>query len=209
MKYVKMLGLAAIAAAALMAFIGAGTASAATLTNGSGVHYPIGTVIHAENEGHVTLHPPFGSITCKTSTVEGTTTTTGGKNAKGETETVKGHITSLSFGDHGKSCNDGGSTVTVLQKGTLEIHSLGNGNGTLTSSGTEVTVVYLGFHCIFKTTNTDIGTVTGSSVTKSNATFDISATIPRTGGTSGAFCGATAQWTGSYRITKPNPLNID
>jgi hypothetical protein len=214
MKYLKMLGLAVIAAAALMAFVGAGTASATTLTGTGCVgtpsnHCAIGTVIEAENVGHVTLHPPFGSITCKTSKVAGKTTTTGGKNAKGETESVKGEITALSFTDHGKACNDGSAIVTVLQKGTLEIHSLGNGNGTLTSSGTEVTVQYLGLDCVFKTNNTDIGTVTGSANTGGNAIFDIAAVIPRTGGTSGAFCGEKAQWTGTYKITKPAVLNVD
>lgn len=208
MKYIKMLGLAAIAAAALMAWVGAGTASAATLTSPScvGAHCAIGTVIHAENEGHVTLHPPIGAITCKTSTVEGVTTTTGGGVP---TQTVQGNVTALSFSDHAKNCNDGEAVVTVLQKGTLEIHSLGGGVATLTSSGTIVTIVYKGFHCIFSTNNTDIGKVTDSNVTKSTATFDIEATIPRTGGTSGIFCGTTAQWTGFYKITKPDPLFID
>jgi hypothetical protein len=199
MKYIKMLGLAAVAAAALMAFMGAGTASAAKLTSPAGTQLLAGTVIKAEAEGHVTLHPPIGSITCAKSSVEGKTTTAGGGNP---TTTVKGEITLLTFTE----CN---ATVTVLKKGTLEIHSLGGGNGTLTSSGAEVTVSFSGFHCIFSTSNTDLGTVTGSGVTKSNATLDISATIPRTGGSSGVFCGSTAAWTGAYKVTQPNPLVID
>jgi hypothetical protein len=202
MKYIKMLGLAAVAAAALMAFVGAGTASATTLT-GTGCavsHCAIGTTIASESEGTTELHPPIGSINCKKSTVSGKTTTTGAA-----AETVKGNIEVLTFTE----CN---ATVTVLKKGTLEIHTensaSANNNGTLTSSGAEVTVNYVGFHCIFTTNNTDLGTVTGSANTKGNATLDISTTIPRTGGSSGAFCGTTAQWTGAYRVTSPASLNI-
>lgn len=72
-----------------------------------------------------------------------------------------------------------------------------------------MTVEVSGFHCIYKTSSTDIGTLTGSANTESNPTLDIEATIPRTGGRSGAFCGSTAKWTGSYKVTAPNPLNVD
>jgi hypothetical protein len=194
MKYAKMFGLAALAAA-LMAFVAAGTASATELDNATGM-VTTGSTISAVNEGTVVLHPPIGDIECNKSLVSGKTTNTGGAS-----ETVKGNIESLTF----ENCN---ATVTVLKKGTLEIHSSGSNNGTLTSSGTEVTVNYLGFHCIFSTSSTDIGTLTGSKTTGKTATFDISATIPRTGGTSGFFCGSTAQWTGSYEITNPDTLNV-
>jgi len=212
MKYLKMLGLAAISAAALTALFGAGSASATTLT-GTGCtgtpsnHCAVGTTITSQAEGMTILHPPFGEIKCEESTVSGKTTTTGG-----ETETVKGNIESLTF----TKCN---ATVTPITNGgtygTLEIHTekeAANNNGTLTSSGSEVTVEYFGTHCIFKTggtTPTDIGVVTGAATTKTeHATFDISATIPRTGGRSGAFCGSTAQWTGSYTVTSPKNLNV-
>lgn len=196
MKYVKMLGLAAIAAAALMAF--AGPASATILTNGAGAQLGVGTVIHGNAEGTVTLHPPIGDIECGTSTVGGTI-----GNAGSASTTVSGNLSTLTFGN----CN---ATVTVLKKGSLEVHTKtasADGNGTLTSNGAEVTVVFAGFHCIFTTSNTDIGTVTGSK-TKA-ATLDIEATIPRTGGSSGVFCGSTAQWTGSYAVSSPATLYID
>jgi len=199
MKYIKMLGLAAVAAAALMAFVGAGTASATQLTGAGGAVLGVGTEIKAENEGKVILDPPFGAIECSVSNVAGSVT-----NAGSSTTTVSGSIATLTF----SSCN---ATVTVLKKGTLEIHTQSgsaNNNGTLTSSGAEVTVQFLGTHCIFSTNNTDLGTVTGSATTGGNATLDISATIPRTGGSSGAFCGSTAAWTGAYKVTSPATLNI-
>jgi hypothetical protein len=42
----------------------------------------------------------------------------------------------------------------------------------------------------------------------SGAFSAISATIPRTGGSSGIFCGSTAAWTGAYKVMSPATLNI-
>ena len=194
MKYLKMLGLAAIAAAALMAFVGAGTASATELTSPEGTMVTAGTTITAKSEGHAVLDSIIGKIECN-SEVSGPTGNTGGAN-----ETISGTISTLSF----TGCTT--ATVHVLKAGSLEIHSIsGTHNGTLTSTGAEVTVETSGFHCIFTTKETDIGTLTGGSP----ATLDISATIPRTGGRSGAFCGGSAPWTGSYEVTSPKPLFVD
>jgi hypothetical protein len=198
MSRLKSLVLAAGSVAAFVALT-ATTASATELYNESGM-VTAGSNIAAEAEGTTTLDPPFGTIECKKSSVSGKTTNTGGSS-----ETVSTSIESLSFTE----CN---ATVTVLAKGTLEIHTAettANGNGTLTSNGTEVTVEFIGTHCIFKTSNTDIGTLTGSGTTEANATLDIAATIPRTGGRSGAFCGSTAAWTGSYKVTNPSNLGVD
>jgi hypothetical protein len=97
----------------------------------------------------------------------------------------------------------------VLVNGTLSIEGIGSNNGILNGTGNEVTVELEvkpnRFHCIFKANATNLGTVTGSSTTKATATLDISASIPRTGGSSGAFCGTTAQWTGAYVITNRTP----
>ena len=194
MKYVKMFGLAALAAA-LMAFAAVGTASATTLDDAEGA-MGVGDTIAAESEGTTELHPPIGSIKCEESQVGGEIT-----NAGGEGVNVSGNITALSW----SKCN---ATVTVLAKGTLSVSSSGSNNGALSSTGAQVTVSYLGFHCIFTTNNTALGTVTGSANTGGNATLDIKATIPRTGGSSGAFCGSTAAWTGSYKVTTPGTLNI-
>lgn len=202
MKYLKILGLAAIAAAALMAF--AGSASATTLTSPANTQYS--GSISSVNEKTVILHPPFGDIECKKSTVEGSIT-----NAGGAESTVSGNIKEEGS-VHGLTFSECNATVTVIKSGSLEVHTQeanNNHNGTVTSTGTEVTVELLGTHCIFATSGTDIGTLTGSSNTGSNATFDISATIPRTEGRSGAFCGTSAQWTGSYKVTSPTFLDVD
>jgi len=199
MKYLKMFGLAALAAA-LMAFFAVGTASATVLEKEAGKPLPAGTLITAESEGKTELHPPFGSINCTKSHVGGKTLNEGGAGVD-----VEGTVEALSFSE----CN---ATVTPLKVngdyGNLRIASNGNGNGTLYGTNQEVTVVYLGLHCIFKTNNTKLGTVTGSTSATTDATLDIEATIPRTSGSSGAFCGSEAQWTGSYKVTTPTPLYV-
>ena len=200
MKHIKMLGLFAVLATALMAL--AGTASATILTNKETKQLPVGTAIHANSENTVqpvTLHPPVGDITCTSSTVAGTI-----GNAGSGSTTVSGNNSSLTFG----GCN---ATVTVLKAGSLEIHTrtaTADGNGTLTSTGAKVTVVLFGVHCVFETNATDIGTLTGSkNVGGKTATLDIEATIPRTEGS--GLCGSTAQWTGNYVVDIPDYLDVD
>lgn len=194
MKHLKTWALA-LFGAVLMTLSGAGAVSATELDGSEGM-LPPGTVIHFDRE-ELIMDLPSGSMYCGKSTISAKTANTGGS-----TETVKANVENLSFAE----CN---STFVVLKKGTFEIHTDpadstgGSGNGTLTWSGLELTTTYLGFHCIFSTNSTDLGTITGSE-----ATLHLKATIPRTGGGSGAFCGPTAQWTGSYKITSPSTLNV-
>ncbi|MGN6256709.1 MAG: hypothetical protein ACTHN3_03020 [Solirubrobacterales bacterium] len=195
MKYAKILGLFALAAAALMAF--AGTASATQLTSPSGTVYT--SKIVAEGEGETTLeNTAIGlKVQCVKSTVEGTVA------SHGSTVTAAGNISSLTFTE----CTNG-YTVTVLKSGSLEVHTEGttsNGNGTLTSSGAEVTIhTPLGFSCTFTTSSTDIGKVTGGTPAKLAIA---GASIPRTGDSS--LCGSSATWKGTYKVTTPSTLLVD
>ncbi|MGN6254282.1 MAG: hypothetical protein ACTHO8_04790 [Solirubrobacterales bacterium] len=207
MKYLKNLSLVAIAAGILMAFVGVGTASATTLTctepAGTKITCPRGTEFHAVSEGKLVFDLPFGNVECE-STITGKTLNTGSS-----TETVGLSVEALTF------TNCGADTINVLKKGSLEIHTYPKeenweeGPGTVTWSGTEVTMINLGVHCIYTTNRTDIGKLTGSKQTGATPTLDISATIPRTGGNSGAFCGSSAPWTGSYKVTTPDWMDVD
>ena len=194
MKYVKMLGLLAVAAAALMAF--AATASATTVTSPTGTVYT-GTIT-AESEGHTILHGSFLDVTCSKSHVEGKI------ESQGSGKTATGKISTLSFSE----CN---YAVTVLKPGTLELHAVNCGTyctGTLTSNGAEITIKTSVASCIFTTSNTHLGTLTPTNDTGATATFDIdSAAIPRTGHS--VFCGSSGEWTGSYTVNPPNNLWID
>jgi hypothetical protein len=201
MKYVKMLGLTAIAGATLMMLVGAGTASATTVTCPAGTACPAGVSITATSEGKVVLDAPFATIECM-STAEGHTTNT--TETPGVSAGVNdGPITRLEW------TNCGSDTVNTLATGSLTVESAGSSNGTVKSTGAKVTIVHLGFHCIYETNATNLGTVTGTSTTGANATLDIKATIPRTGGNSGAFCGSSAPFTGSYEVTSPTFLDFD
>jgi hypothetical protein len=187
MKYVKMLGLLAVAAAALMAF--AGTAAATYVTSPPGTIYT-GT-IKAHSEGYATLHNAVGTISCN-STVEGAVARHTGSGAT----TAGGNISSLTF----TGCTNGEVHPTI-HGGELEIHKLANGNGTLTSKKAEVSVTMFGFNCIYGTENgVDIGEVTAGE----HGTLHIKASIPRVGGS--FFCGSSGNWTGSYKITTPTNI---
>ena len=197
MKYAKMLGLLAVAAAALLAF--AGVASATTLTSPPGTTYT--SSIKAASEGTTTLHnATLGvSVSCTASTVEGTVA------QHGSGLTAAALLSNLTF----TGC--GADTVTVLSKGSLEFHNISGGtNATVTSNGAEITVknAATGVSCTYTTKGTDIGTLTGSVTTGKTATLDIaSSIIPRT--TDSVLCGSKGEWTGSYVVNTPDTLLVD
>jgi hypothetical protein len=191
MKYVKMLGLLAVAAAALMAF--AGNAAATVVTSPPGTVYT-GTIT-ATSEGYVTLHNAVGTISCHSHVTGSVQRHTGSG-----VITASGAITALSF----SGCTNGEVhqvNGVVVKPGELEIHKLANGNGTLTSKNAEVSITMFGFNCIYGTgAGLDIGEVTPGQ----HGTLDISASIPRVGGS--FFCGATGNWTGKYKILTPTNI---
>lgn len=201
MKYLKILGLAAVIAAALMAF--AGSASATTLTNSSGTTLGVGTVIKAslKEKTKAVLKNSFGvPIECEISNIEGEIT-----NAGGTSETVKGKVTKLTF----EGCN---CEVVVLKTGTLEIHTtttgVDDGNGTVTATGQEVTTNRCtGTHCIWSTNNTDLGMLFHQRTAGAPSEMTAEETkIERTGGSSGIFCGSSGNWTATYVLTSPTTL---
>ena len=185
MKHVKMLSLTAIAAAALMAFVGASTASTANLYS-TGVKLPLGTSIHATLQAGSTaiLSTTDGSSifnTCSASTVEGEVDSTGGA-------TVTGNIDALTWGP---TCS---VTTDTLTNGTLHVDSAGTVRGT----GSVVTW-NIGVSCRYGTGG---GTILGTLNTGKHA---INAVIneqePK------AFlCADTTRLTASYTVTAPHDL---
>lgn len=192
MKYAKMLGVAAMALAALMAF--AGTASATRVTAPANTLFT-GTIKATSTNTELHNSFTFGTIKCGHSEVEGTVT------SHGSGVTAVGSISKLTF----TSCTGGEPTSPVTKRGTLEVHYTSGTNGTATSNGAEVIIhKTLVGTCVFTTSNTDIGTVTGGKP----ASLDInSSTINQTG--SNPFCPATATWTGNYTVTSPAELLLD
>lgn len=214
MKYIKILGLLAVAAAALMAF--AASASATTITSPTNSAYT-GTLHATSENGHVILKNPVANIECS-STVHGLELT------HGSGQTAKGAITTLTWGEKpgvyaGKCTNNW--HVTTLTPGTLEIHWLENHVGTLTSSGAKVSTTRLGLVCTYTTNNTDIGQFTDSHTAgdttvpvnetiESTATLHVNAKIPIVKAESSALCGeGEAEWKGSYIVNTPDKIYID
>lgn len=206
MKHIKMLGVAAGATVALMAFVGASSASGTVLckTPGTGTPtgttcpegwaYPTGTTTHEVNEGVVKLTTEFKNIECSKSEIEIET-----ENLGSETETVRGQVKKLTF----QECN---CEVKTLNNGTQEFHWIsGTHNGTITSTESEVTAqcssIFGNVHCIYSTNATDVGDVTAGA----EATVDIEGNdIPRL--TTNELCAEEATWDGKYKVESPKPL---
>jgi hypothetical protein len=211
MRYLKTLGLAAVAAMALAAFVGAGTASATELcsTNTSpctGTMYPAGTKIESKLKAgtKAVLTNPITNVTCTGSGVGGATSTTGSS-----TETVKGSITAFSFTGCSDTFGDTCTVTTLNLPYNAEIHTTeekANGNGKLTvrSSGKGnpgATVVCGAFiNCTFTTALATL------HVDGGNPALATALGIPllRTGG----LCPKEANWDAEYEVTTPKPLFV-
>lgn len=202
MKYVKMLGLAAVAAMALMAFVGASSASATELcskaetTNcGNKAGRTIDATL-AETAVLETVPNPGTTVlaTCTISTV-------GGKaEGGGAGKPITGPIEKLEWGEIGKGCT---KTVDTIKPGTLEINYKEKDNGTLTGHNAEVTVNTIFGSCVYGTGESK---VLGEVIGGTPATITINTNVVKTGGN--AACPAETRWTAKYNITEPSPLFI-
>jgi len=210
MKHLKILGLAAVVAAALMASAGSSTATATVLcktspaanegeTTGTGCPpestYPAKTTIEAKlvSGTKAKLVTSFKTIECSKSSVKGETSAE-------EAEPLTGPEGTLSF----EECN---CEVKVLKAGTLSTTWVsGTHNGTLRSTGNESTVtcstIFGSVHCIYVTENTDVGTLTGGNPAKLKA----EAVIPRL--TTNGLCSEESEWNAEYEVTAPKPLFV-
>ncbi len=205
MKYLKMLGLAAVAAMALTAFLGAGSASATGLwkyttpSANDTLSAPVAIVASLETGTSALLKDTLGGAndTCTSSEVKGTVESTA--------TNPKGKISSLTFG----GCTH---TTTPIENaggdfGELEVKSIaGTTNGTLIGRGSRVTVksTIFGVSCIANTgAGTTLGEITGAKSSTGHAIIHINAIITLENG-----CGDST-WTGTYKVTTPTGLTIE
>jgi hypothetical protein len=199
MKYMKMLGLLAMAAAALMAF--AGTASATELYSGATTQ-KAGTVLDFSlKSGTSTIlketSPPNGEgetiDTCTNSTIQGKIT-----NAGSSTTTMTGENTSITWG----GCT---FPTTTTKLGKFQLHWTSGVNGTVASDqeiAVTINTIFFG-SCIYAATaGTSLGTLTGGNP----ATFHANATVERFG--ESIICPKTAIWTGTYVTTSPAQMEV-
>ena len=202
MKHLKALGLIVLAAAALGAVAGIGTASATVLCTatetpcGEANLVKINTEIHAD-----AAPPPKRSLFERTDGViiescTGSTLTSQVINKGGATETVTTGITSSSITWSG--CEAGG--VAVTETGSFEIHHIaGTDNGTLIGKGFGIKL--LKSECTYTPGPTfDLGAVTGPSE-GAPARIDIATILVKSKG--GILCLPHIFWTATYEVTKP------
>jgi SH3-like domain-containing protein len=141
-----------------------------------------------------TLTTSFKNIECGESSITAKATSTG--------KAVVASVESFTLG----GCN---CEFKALANGTLSFEPLaGTDNATVSSSGTEVTTtcssIFGNVHCIFSTSNTDLGTLEGGNPAKVKIS---EASIPRL--TTNAFCAEKANWDVTYEVTSPKPLYIE
>jgi hypothetical protein len=209
MKHLKMLALAAVAAGALTAFIGAGTASATVLCSTTadpcptGQKWPVNTPIDFSipSGGSAVLVDTLGEEldTCTKSTVKGKIT-----NAGSSTATTTGPVEELLWG----SCTF--PTATVL-KGSLEVHKIsGTSNGTVTADGTfQITIDPIFVEpCVYQVT---AGTPLGELTEGNPAVFHANAVLEKKvyiDDTCSIFMPDTAIWTATYTQTSPSSTTL-
>lgn len=196
MKYIKILGVTALAAMAWAAF--ASTASATTL-EATGVKQTGAVTITAS------LQPGVSSVLKDTSGFSQNTCT--GSHLHGVTSLFTGSFVTGPFTEHqganpsaGMSFSNCTRTVTVHDPGTFEIVWNGLTNGTVSFEETRVTSgSSIGtLNCTAGAT-THVGTLTG--VFSGHATLHINAVIN---------CGIipSAKWEATYTVTSPHGLGV-
>jgi hypothetical protein len=205
MKYVKTLGLAAVAALALMALVGAGTASAkegvlcSTASDPCNSKWAVGTVIDfsLEKGTSASLTDTNGNTldTCTESTVKGVL-----KANPDGTGTATGENTTVDWGN----CS---FTTNTLVPGALRIEAEdNNGNGWLYADSTIEVTINIGFlgDCRYGVeAGTLLGTVKEGKAKE--ATFTANASAKLLGG---CFGPSTSLWKASYILTEPTNTTL-
>src|SRR6476469_742769 len=194
MRHLKALVLLALAATGLMLM-----AANASATSGTTITSPTGTVatptIKAETEGgHLKLANPIASIQCG-STLEAKIERHGTESA------ASGKVSSLSF----TGCTNSWH-VTTVSPGELAIESTSGYDGVVNSTGMKLDATRLGVTCVYETSATKLGTITGGSP----ATLHLEAALSINVKESSGFCGSgTAKLEGSYKLSSPEGLFVD
>ncbi len=203
MKYVKMLALAAVAAGALMAFVGAGTASAGVLCSTTTGNNPCPAGQRWPKKTPIVISVPSGSKAVLTDTTgEELDSCTGSElsgeitNEGSETEEVEGSVESLTW----SGCT---FPTTTLETGPIKVDRIaGTSNGTVTAVKqfrVTINTIFFG-SCIYGiTAGVSIGDFTEG---KPGVFHAVKAVAEKFSGSNFA-CPSTSNWTGTYVVTKP------
>lgn len=201
MKHVKMLCLAAVAAMALVAVLGTGSASATVLCKIFKQPCPKAEVFPAKTKIKATLRSKTSLVikdvheildTCTGSTIEGLTSNAGG----GKGVAVEGINETETF----TGCTH---TVTILEKGKFEVEYTGpTTDGIWEFTNDNVTVEDVGVTCSYGSGTKDEVGIFESDETTENPELDfVEAEFTKIAGS--FLCPPTVFFSGEYWITEP------
>jgi hypothetical protein len=191
MKHLKIVAFTAAVAAATMAFVGLGTASADVLctTSGNPCANKITTIEASLSKESANLADTSGNAlaTCTVGTLKASIT------SQGSGVNPSGPITSLTWGAQGAGCN---TTFDTVKNGSFEVRTEGS-EATVWIKDTEVTLTAFGVSCTYGP----------GSIIKKFAKFLAGAIahtiidhiLKKLGGS--FLCPETVRWTGDYGIT--------
>jgi hypothetical protein len=217
MKQLKIIGLAVVAAMALTAFVGAGTASAATQickvntetpACSEANQYPSGTALKAGLKAGTSaklttagalINP---TITCTVSSVAGKTTANSGTPLPGE-------VTAMSFSGctnsfNGKKCTP--KTLNLPYPASVTTAASGiMGNGEMnvedpSGAGVEMACEELPT-CTYTTTAITLDVIGGTPA-------EVIANEEKLNKLSGISCPTEAKWTATYTVSEPSTLFV-
>ena len=196
MKHLKILGLAAVGAAALMALAGASTASADELCTEPAVSNmcPAGkqiTSVEASSIASLTLKTTGGTalVTCSGASLHTKSINQG---------TGVSPITATGGTPEVSGCN---TTLDTLNSGTTRAEAGAGGGTTLTSIGGEVTLQLFGVSCTY-------GSGSGTDFGEANTSGELptfNRTVNKTAG--GGLCPSTALLEAGFKMTNHNAIH--
>jgi hypothetical protein len=209
MKCLKALGLAAVAAMALTAFLGANSASATVLCTTTppagtacGIGWHVDEIDASLSEWSVSFRSTSGSLEAAC-TVATLLPVKKGPFTGSATTTPVGEVAkaNLTWGPIGAGCTN---TIETIAGGETEIHWIpGTDNGTVTAKGLEVTVVLAGVSCTVGLEGTkSTGDLTGGAP----AIIHIGVVLFKKGGS--FLCPSSVVWEGTFKITNHSAVYV-
>jgi hypothetical protein len=215
MRYLKILGLAAITALTLMAVVGANSASATELCTvntspcPAASKYNSGTVIEASST-NATFTTSLGNVVCTGSSIKGATTSSGGSKSyvEGKLESLTFSFCTLTtpFGATSHTCMVTAidlfyrsvTTKTTHPNGTLSLSF-----GVLGDPGIKVDCGASVLRCRLNSVNVTLDLNGGSPATVLAKEEPWNRTVYE-----GGLCPTSATWDATYTVTKPHALYL-
>jgi hypothetical protein len=177
MKYIRSLGLLAVAAAATMAFAASASADYITTTTGGSTPALNSETLHiATDGGHTIVGNDIAFIRCNWTLLAKIETHTGGTSR----DAAEGAISSLTF----TGCTDGWH-LTTTAPGSIWVDWTSGHNGTIYLDGTRIVATRFNVPCAYETHHTHLGSITGGNP----ATMHIEAFFPIDIESSSELCG--------------------